>query len=295
MKKLMIVLFILISLVSCNNNTTTFNEKIIDGKVIIDEIEYTINEIISETYKYDKKGNIISMERVSGSKSDYIMESIYENELLMRANLYMNNTLTSYWLYSYENEKLVRSEYHAGEIIQYTDIAYSGDIKETRTTDSNFGLINVLIDVFDASGKMITRERHNVGSSNYIGKEKKEVISETVNINSSEVNDQEEGTLSLKLDEITMMGPSLREFYYNGNLLSRTQTIQNDKIVSKVNYEYNNIGDEIVSYRLDYGGGIVTLIVSLYEYEYNIKNQIKKKTEYRIYNEIDENDIRRFD
>lgn len=295
MKKLMIILLILISLVSCNNNTTTFDEEIIDGKVIIDEIEYTINEIIKETYKYDKKGNIISMERFSGNKSDYIMESIYENELLMRTNLYMNNTLTSYWLYSYENDKLVRSEYHAGEIIQCTDIAYSGDVKETRTTDSNFGLVNVFIDKFDASGKIITREHHNVGSSNYIGEEKKEVKSETVNIKSSEVNDQEEGTLSLKLDEITMMGPSLREFFYNGNLLNRTQTTQDDKIVSKANYEYNDIGDEIVSYRLDYGGGIVTLLVSLYEYDYNSNNQIKKKTEYRIYSEIDENNIRRFD
>lgn len=295
MKKLMIILLILISLVSCNNNTTTFDEEIIDGKVIIDEIEYTINEIIKETYEYDKKGNIISMERFSGNKSDYIMESIYENQLLMRTNLYMNNTLTSYWLYSYENDKLVRSEYHAGEIIQCTDIAYSGDVKETRTTDSNFGLVNVFIDEFDASGKIITRERHNVGSSNYIGEEKKEVKSETVDINSSEVNDQEEGTLSLKLYEITMMGPSLREFFYNGNLLNRTLTTQDDKIVSKANYEYNDIGDEIVSYRLDYGGGIVTLLVSLYEYEYNSNNQIKKKTEYRIYSEIDENNIRRFD
>ena len=295
MKKLMIVLLILIFLVSCNNNITTFNEKIIDGKVTIDEIEYTINEIIIETYEYDKKGNIISMERISGNNSDYVLESIYENELLMRANLFMNNTLASYWLYTYENEKLVRSEYHAGEIIQYTDFAYSGDIKETRTIDSNFGLINVFIDEFDASGKIITRERHNVGSSNYIGKEKKEVKSETGNISSLEVNDQEDEKLSLKLSEITLMGPSLREFFYNDNLLNRTQTTQNDKIVSKVNYEYNNIGDEIVSYRLDYGGGIVTLLVSLYEYEYNINNQIKKKTEYRIYNEIDENDIRRFD
>lgn len=295
MKKLMIVLLILISLVSCNNNITTFNEKIIDGKVIIDEIEYTINEIVKETYEYDKKGNIISMERISGNNSDYIMESIYENELLMRANLYMNNKLTSYWLYSYENDNLVRSEYHAGEIIQYTDIAYSGDKKETRTTDSKFGLINVFIDEFDVSGKIISRERHNVGSSNYIGEEKKEVISETGNISSLEVNDQEDGKLSLKLSEIPLMGPSLREYFYNNNLLNRTQTTQNDKIVSKVNYEYNNIGDEIVSYRLDYGGGIVTLLVSLYEYEYNINNQIKKKTEYRIYSEIDENDIRRFD
>ena len=235
------------------------------------------------------------MERISGNNSDYVLESIYENELLMRANLFMNNTLASYWLYTYENEKLVRSEYHAGEIIQYTDFAYSGDIKETRTIDSNFGLINVFIDEFDASGKIITRERHNVGSSNYIGKEKKEVKSETGNISSLEVNDQEDEKLSLKLSEITLMGPSLREFFYNDNLLNRTQTTQNDKIVSKVNYEYNNIGDEIVSYRLDYGGGIVTLLVSLYEYEYNIKNQIKKKTEYRIYSEIDENDIKRFD
>jgi len=295
MRKVMIILLLLASLVSCNTNITTFKEKIIDGKVIIDEIEYTINEINIDSYDYDKNGNIILMERNSDNNRDYIMESIYENELLMRTNLYMNDTLTSYWLYSYNNDKLVRNEYYAGEIMQYTDFIYSEDTRETRTTDSYYGLVNVFIDELDAAGKMITRERHNVGFSNYIGEEKKEVNSETGSISPSEAIDQEDVKHSLKLKEISLMGPSLKEFYYIDSLLSRSQTTQNGKIVSNVHYEYNNIGDEIFSYRLDYGGGIITLLVSLYEYEYNINNQIKKKTEYRIYSEIDEKDIRRYD
>ncbi len=283
MKKLFFIPIILILLASCDINITTFKEKIADGKVEIDGIEYTINQTNVDSYEYDSKGKIISKKN-NASTTEYI----YEGELLTQVNMYTDNSLLSYRNFIYEDDVLVRDELYFDDLNQFTDYTYKENFRELRTRDVNSGIVGITMEELDEDGNLITKEIRYLSTLEYINEENN-VLKDTDSV------DEEDGVMSLELCEVNPQGPTVRKYYYVNNFLSKSEVTRDGDIISEIYYEYNNIGDEIVNYALVYGGEGVMLFVSLFEYEYNHDKLPQKITEYRVHSVINQENIRVYD
>ncbi len=249
MKKSIIVMFLFIFLVGCQNEITTFDEIIRDDQVEIDGIEYEIYSVKEESYKYNRKD--LKTETDMGNLK---IKYIYDNGLLIQTNNFVNDKNTASVEYHYKAGKLIRQDTISDTLSQYTEYKYDDNLEYAMYYDKDDTLIATIIHIYDDKGMILYRETIWENQSNYF-----------------------------------------TQFYYKEDLLDSKTGYRDDQVHSIYNYEYNNLGDEIMEYRVVYDNEMTTLVVTFTEYEYNNKHLPIKKTIYTVWDSIEEVNIRKFD
>jgi uncharacterized protein YcfL len=213
MKKIGLLLILLLTLVGCQKEVTTFNETILDDKVEIDGITYDIKSIRENTYKYDKNGNLIRRDSVYDDQVQHT-EFLYDNDLLIEEKRSSLNGMNSTVYYTYVEDRKTREEikYESG-IILTTLFTYEGQ--------------NMKIEFWDDEGKI---NHYNKG-----------VLDEQDNLLRWTGYDHEEN--------ITVHSEN---FYENNQLIRSISEGVDGKIVTHY-YEYNNLGDKIFWYGVRQG------------------------------------------
>jgi hypothetical protein len=239
--------------VGCSEEIVTFDEKIQNGKVFIDGIEYEITETIIENYEYDVNNNL-SLLSYTINENEVTQKFIYDSNLLIREETYINNKLSKYKTYEYHNSKISKEELFIENLVQYQTFSHTNNGLSTKIFDSSNELISTSQEKYDEEGRVIDKYI-------YIIPTEEQYVIET----------------EYKNDELTY-----KEAYYNGDL-SYKEYIQ-----------YNNLGNEIMTYHLEFHERKIKLKVEFHEYEYNENLlPIAKKTSI-VESDVDEENVRNY-
>lgn len=253
--KKFLLLLLFIILVGCSEEVVTFDEEIQNGKVIIDGIEYEITETIIENYEYDANNNL-SLISYTINGNQISQGFNYDSNLLIRENTYINNELSKYKTYEYNNDNNIsKEELYTEDLVQYRIFSHTKNGLSTKTFDSSNELISTSQIKYNEKGKVIDEYL-------YIIPTEERYVIET----------------EYKNEEITHI-----ETYFNGDL------------VYEEYIEYNNLGDEIMNYHLEFNQEKIKLNVKFHDYEYNEKQQpIVKKTSI-VESNIERENIRKYE
>ena len=257
MNRILVMLIVMLLLMGCQNKITTFDEIIESDKVTIDGIKYDIMSVSEISYEYDDNRNIIKKstnDNQKGQYSEYHIEYIYDNDVLIKEKIYLSNTLDSTIYYFYEGEKLIKKEnlYENGLVLS-TEYAYEGQTKKvTHINDDGEKTYYVeeiitgeddvsICNFFDAKGNFTSNEK---------------------------------------------------KIYENNQLISTVAESADGRLITQY-YEYNNIGDKIFLYIVHHDKKPF-MMVKLYEYEYNNDMLPINVTEYQVQSLILEENIRKY-
>lgn len=222
-----------IALIVHNNKP---NDCSINGSFVTEEIHYDCNDniISSINYIYDDNGNVKTEKYyIENGQLDYIVEYEYKKNRINNVYLYdANNELVEKAIYIY-SDNLDQIEYYSSDGQDY-EISYSVNYKYD---DNN----NVTKEIKkDSSGALIEK---NVYEYEY--NEKKQIIKEA-DINIFE----EKYTIEYEYEEDRLILETLRD--------------EDDNIISIINYEYDNSGNNIKCIICDKLGDIEEIIVFKY-------------------------------
>ncbi len=277
MKKFILVLVSLLILAGCSDTNeittyeevTTYKEVIEDNKVLIDGISYDIESVTTETIAYDKKDRVLL--------KDISHEYIEENA---KSSFQASDITTKY---SYNGDYLIETEQYIDDVVNTTSYFKYDDkqleeikmIKKDGSiliTEYTYGEGFITITNFDSEGEMIA----------------------SVNMS----KDENDRFLSSKTIQEDFTSTSI--YHYDDNLLSKNVVTSNVKLTNEnlesgntTNYEYNNVGDKIVTYTI-YSGDVNYVKVEFFDYKYNENMLPETITKYTVKSPIDEENIRNY-
>jgi|LGVF01.2.fsa_nt_gb hypothetical protein len=277
MKKIILILVSILILTGCSNTNetttydevTTYKEVIEDNKVVIDGISYNIESVTTETITYDKKDRVL----IKDISHDYIEENA-------KSSFQASDITTKY---SYKGDFLIEMAQYNDDVINATSYFKYNDkqleeikmIKKDGSiliTEYTYGEGFITTTNFDSEGEMIA----------------------SVNM----TKDENDRFLSSKTIQEDFTSTSI--YHYDDNLLSKNVVTSHVKLTNEnlksgntTNYEYNNIGDKIVTYTT-YDGDVDFVKVEFYDYEYNDEMLPTIITKHTVHSPIDKENIRHY-
>ncbi|MBN2795337.1 MAG: hypothetical protein JXR88_08040 [Clostridia bacterium] len=251
MIKKILLLILLITLTSCAQNKSMdnkdYDQKVTTPSDVIRDGQVKIDEI---SYDIDEisimeyiydENGNILKQLRTSDKGTSTIEYVYVNNVLMEDIKYVNNTLPSSTYYYYENGKLVETRYERNGVELITKYYYVDNIKTIIGLDQEGKALHTIKAYFNESG--------NIVSSSTVNEHGKVIDSKT--------------------------------YYYENNLLVKVINEEEDVFKSIINYEYNNLGNKIMEYGINYGEAD-NLFIILYDYEYYSNMLPKKVTSYLV-------------
>jgi len=220
MKRILLALFLLLTLSGCQKEITTFDEVIKEGKVEIDGITYDIQSVRENSYEYDNEGNMIKVSSVYDNKEQHA-EFTYDKGVLIEEKRLSFNKLDTILYYSYKEDKLIMTEYvleNRQSLI--SEYRYKEKTKETIQ--------------WNTDGKVAFKSMAEVDEHNQI---------------LSFINFDNEGNTT---------GNGIN--YYDENLLVGLVSENHIGVKTSIAYEYNNIGHKILSYMIHHGEAPIMIV-----------------------------------
>ena len=245
----------------------TYNEIIENGEVIVDGILYEIRSVSIYANVYDENDNKV--------------ESVSTHEDFSPSKGYQKNHST----YTYDGKLLTERKY------------YSGDSSEPHS-ESFYTYKNGKM----VSEKMVTGKKKWTFMTEYSYGDKYEKIDRYNNDGniaySAEAELDDDGNMMKSYNR----GPNgevsaITEYTYKDDLVVKALQTVNNELKMIFNYEYNNVGDLIVEYRIHYLDGTdndLYLNMDFYDYQYDEDLNPVKITKYEIRDSITKENVRSY-